>query len=137
MVWVIVVVVAIVVVLLLVIVAMYNRLVRLRNRAENRWAHVDVQLRRRYHLIPNLGGRRGPRGHGGALPALRRRCRSHLALAPAARVAPPGAFAQSCSPPAPSIDGRVARDASLLARGLIPFAFSGPFTGAYRDIPLR
>jgi LemA protein len=54
MVWVIVVVVAVVVVLLLVVVAMYNRLVRLRNRSENSWAQVDVQLRRRYDLIPNL-----------------------------------------------------------------------------------
>src|SRR5918912_1360236 len=53
MVWVIVVVVA-VVLLLLLVVGMYNRLVRLRNRAENAWAQVDVQLRRRYDLIPNL-----------------------------------------------------------------------------------
>src|SRR4051794_28433785 len=35
-------------------VAIYNRLVRLRNRTENSWAQVDVQLRRRYDLIPNL-----------------------------------------------------------------------------------
>jgi LemA protein len=47
-------VIAIVVVLALVVVAIYNRLVRLRNRAENAWAQVDVQLRRRYDLIPNL-----------------------------------------------------------------------------------
>jgi LemA protein len=53
MLWVIVLVV-IVVLLLIVVVAMYNRLVRLRNRAENSWAQVDVQLRRRYDLIPNL-----------------------------------------------------------------------------------
>lgn len=53
MLWVIV-IAAIVVVLTLVVVAMYNRLVRLRNRAENSWAQVDVQLRRRYDLIPNL-----------------------------------------------------------------------------------
>jgi LemA protein len=53
MVWVIV-IAAIVVVLALVVVAMYNRLVRLRNRTENSWAQVDVQLRRRYDLIPNL-----------------------------------------------------------------------------------
>src|SRR5215210_610069 len=53
MLWV-VVVVALVVVLLLVVIAMYNRLVRLRNRSENAWAQVDVQLRRRYDLIPNL-----------------------------------------------------------------------------------
>jgi LemA protein len=38
----------------LVAVLMYNRLVRLRNRAENSWAQVDVQLRRRYDLIPNI-----------------------------------------------------------------------------------
>src|SRR5438094_9876622 len=33
---------------------MYNRLVRLRNRSENAWAQVDVQLKRRADLIPNL-----------------------------------------------------------------------------------
>src|SRR5918994_5177478 len=38
----------------LLLVVLYNRLVRLRNRAENAWAQVDVQLRRRYDLIPNL-----------------------------------------------------------------------------------
>lgn len=32
----------------------YNRLVRLRNRIENAWSQIDVQLRRRYDLIPNL-----------------------------------------------------------------------------------
>src|SRR6266511_951577 len=53
MVWIVVIIVA-VVLIALVVVAMYNRLVRLRNRAENAWAQVDVQLRRRYDLIPNL-----------------------------------------------------------------------------------
>ncbi|MBD0339119.1 MAG: LemA family protein [Thermoleophilia bacterium] len=38
----------------LLLVVLYNRLVRLRNRAENAWAQVDVQLRRRYDLIPNI-----------------------------------------------------------------------------------
>jgi LemA protein len=52
--WVAIVIVAIIVVLLLVVVAMFNKLVRLRNRAENAWAQVDVQLRKRYDLIPNL-----------------------------------------------------------------------------------
>jgi LemA protein len=33
---------------------LYNRLVRLRNRVDNAWSQVDVQLRRRYDLIPNL-----------------------------------------------------------------------------------
>jgi LemA protein len=45
---------AVVVLVALVLVAMYNRLVRLRNRSENAWAQVDVQLRKRYDLIPNL-----------------------------------------------------------------------------------
>jgi len=40
--------------LALAVVVLYNRLVRLRNRSENSWAQVDVQLRRRYDLIPNL-----------------------------------------------------------------------------------
>ena len=53
MIWVIVIIV-ILVVLAGIVVALYNKLVRLRNRAENAWAQVDVQLRRRYDLIPNL-----------------------------------------------------------------------------------
>jgi LemA protein len=41
-------------VLLVFIIGIYNRLVTLRNRSDNAWAQVDVQLRRRYDLIPNL-----------------------------------------------------------------------------------
>jgi LemA protein len=40
--------------LVIALVVLYNRLVTLRNRVENAWAQVDVQLRRRYDLIPNL-----------------------------------------------------------------------------------
>jgi LemA protein len=48
-------IIAVVVVLIvLFFVAQYNGLVRLRNRVENAWAQIDVQLRRRYDLIPNL-----------------------------------------------------------------------------------
>ena len=36
------------------IVFAFNRLVRLRARADNGWSQIDVQLRRRYDLIPNL-----------------------------------------------------------------------------------
>ena len=42
------------VLLLLLAISMYNKLVRLRNRTKNAWAQVDVQLRKRYDLIPNL-----------------------------------------------------------------------------------
>src|SRR5688500_10497230 len=38
----------------LAVILIYNRLVALRNRVENAWSQVDVQLRRRYDLIPNL-----------------------------------------------------------------------------------
>lgn len=44
----------IVVLVLLYGVVAFNGLVRLRNRAENGWSQIDVQLRRRYDLIPNL-----------------------------------------------------------------------------------
>ena len=43
-----------VVVALVVNVVVYNRLVALRNRVDNGWSQIDVQLRRRYDLIPNL-----------------------------------------------------------------------------------
>jgi len=49
-----VVLIALVVVLLLYVIVTYNGLVRLRNRIQNAWAQIDVQLRRRYDLIPNL-----------------------------------------------------------------------------------
>ena len=48
------VVIGILVVVLVAAVLVYNRLVALRNRVDNGWAQIDVQLRRRYDLIPNL-----------------------------------------------------------------------------------
>ncbi len=36
------------------LIGVYNHLVRLRNRVHNAWAQIDVQLQRRYDLIPNL-----------------------------------------------------------------------------------
>jgi LemA protein len=49
-----VIVVVLVVLLLLYTVATYNGLIKLRNRIEAAWAQIDVQLKRRYDLIPNL-----------------------------------------------------------------------------------
>jgi LemA protein len=43
-----------IVVPLIIIVVIYNKLVTLRNRTKEAWADVDVQLKRRYDLIPNL-----------------------------------------------------------------------------------
>ncbi len=45
---------AIVVILILWVVGMYNGLVRERNEVRNSWAQIDVQLKRRHDLIPNL-----------------------------------------------------------------------------------
>ena len=47
-------VIAIVVILVLWLILSYNGLIRLRNRIENAWSQIDVQLKRRYDLIPNL-----------------------------------------------------------------------------------
>jgi LemA protein len=47
-------VLGVVALLVVALVLLYNRLVTFRNRVENAWAQVDVQLRRRYDLIPNL-----------------------------------------------------------------------------------
>ncbi len=44
----------VVVVLVLLFVSLYNRLVSLRVRAENAWSDIDVQLKRRSDLVPNL-----------------------------------------------------------------------------------
>ena len=48
------VILGIIVIILIFIVANYKGLVRLRNQRENAWAQIDVQLKRRYDLIPNL-----------------------------------------------------------------------------------
>ena len=48
------VILAIVVILLFVLWGTYNGLVRLRNQVKNAWAQIDVQLKRRHDLIPNL-----------------------------------------------------------------------------------
>jgi len=47
-------VLGLVVVLGIYLIALYNGLVKLRNRIENAWAQIEVQLKRRYDLIPNL-----------------------------------------------------------------------------------
>ena len=41
-------------VLLFLLVHTYNRLVKMRNRVQNAWSDVDVQLKRRHDLVPNL-----------------------------------------------------------------------------------
>ena len=45
---------AIVVILIIAVIAIYNSLVTLRLRVKNAWSQIDVQLQRRFDLIPNL-----------------------------------------------------------------------------------
>lgn len=47
-------IVIILVLLALAFIGIYNNLVRLRNQVKNAWSQIDVQLQRRYDLIPNL-----------------------------------------------------------------------------------
>lgn len=49
-----VVILAAIVLLVLVVVGIYNSLIQLRNRVENAWAQIEVQLKRRNDLIPNI-----------------------------------------------------------------------------------
>lgn len=51
MIWILVIIVALVVIWL---ISSYNSLIRLRQRVKNGWSQIDVQLKRRYDLIPNL-----------------------------------------------------------------------------------
>lgn len=48
------VIVILIAVLAVMIVGIYNGLIRLRNQADNAWSQIDVQLKRRHDLIPNL-----------------------------------------------------------------------------------
>ena len=44
----------IIIVLVFVLIGLFNSLVRSRNRVDEAWSDIDVQLKRRYDLIPNL-----------------------------------------------------------------------------------
>ncbi len=47
-------VLGVIAVIALAIIGMYNSLIRLKNRVNEAWSDIDVQLKRRYDLIPNL-----------------------------------------------------------------------------------
>jgi LemA protein len=48
------VILVVVVLIALFIIGIYNALIRLRNQVDNAWSQIDVQLKRRHDLIPNL-----------------------------------------------------------------------------------
>jgi LemA protein len=54
MIWAFVAIIAVLAIFGMVLASFYNRLVRLRNTSENAWAQIDVQLKRRADLVPNL-----------------------------------------------------------------------------------
>ena len=47
-------VLAIIVIIVMYVISVHNNLVALRNRVKDQWAQIDVQLKRRFDLIPNL-----------------------------------------------------------------------------------
>ena len=47
-------VLAVAALLIIFVIAVYNALIRLRNQVDNAWSQIDVQLKRRHDLIPNL-----------------------------------------------------------------------------------
>ncbi len=49
-----VIVLVIIVALIFLVISIYNALIRLRNQVKNAWSQIDVQLKRRHDLIPNL-----------------------------------------------------------------------------------
>ena len=52
--WVLIGILVVVVLLVIYVIALYNGLVQKRNRVDNSWAQIEVQLKRRRDLIPNL-----------------------------------------------------------------------------------
>jgi LemA protein len=52
--WAVLIVIAVIIVLALILVGIYNGMVRARNRVDEAWSGIDVQLKRRHDLIPNL-----------------------------------------------------------------------------------
>ena len=91
-------VLAVIGVIVVAVIAIYNGLVRLRTQADNAWADVDVQLKRRYDLIPNLVETvKGYAGHERATleAVVSARGRAMTASGPAAKAEAEGALTQA------------------------------------------
>jgi LemA protein len=84
--------------ILIAVIVIYNSLIKLRVQADNAWSDIDVQLKRRYDLIPNLvevvkGYAAHERGTFEAVIAAR--SRAMAALGPAARAEAEGELQQT------------------------------------------
>src|SRR5216684_7240022 len=79
-------------------VGMYNSLVRLKVQTDNAWADIDVQLKRRYDLVPNLVETvKGYAGHERSTleAVVSARNRAMMAQGPAAKAEAEGALTQA------------------------------------------
>ncbi|OIO06997.1 hypothetical protein CO115_00810 [Candidatus Falkowbacteria bacterium CG_4_9_14_3_um_filter_36_9] len=47
-------IIGVIIILAIAVIGMYNALIKLKNRVDEAWSDIDVQLKRRYDLIPNL-----------------------------------------------------------------------------------
>jgi LemA protein len=84
--------------LVLLVIGMYNALVRLKVQSENAWADIDVQLKRRYDLIPNLVETvKGYAGHEKQTfeSVITARNRAMAAITPSTKAEAEGLLAQS------------------------------------------
>lgn len=84
--------------LVLLVIGMYNALVRLKVQSENAWADIDVQLKRRYDLIPNLVETvKGYAGHEKQTfeAVITARNRAMAAITPSTKAEAEGLLAQS------------------------------------------
>ncbi|MEQ1795294.1 MAG: LemA family protein, partial [Nitrospira sp.] len=84
--------------LVLLVIGMYNSLVRLKVQSENAWADIDVQLKRRYDLLPNLIETvKGYAGHEKQTleAVITARNRAMAATSPSTKAAAEGLLAQS------------------------------------------
>src|SRR5207249_188369 len=85
-------------VVVVAVIAVYNGLVRLRAQADNAWADIDVQLKRRYDLVPNLVETvKGYAGHERSTleAVVSARNRAMTAQGPAAKAEAEGALTQA------------------------------------------
>jgi len=92
------VILVVLVAVVLVVIAIYNGLVRLRAQADGAWADIDVQLKRRYDLIPNLVETvKGYAGHERTTleAVVSARNRAMAATGPAAKAEAEGSLAQA------------------------------------------
>src|SRR5260221_6654175 len=80
------------------LVGMYNSLVQLRVRSESAWSDIDVQLKRRHDLIPNLVETvKGYAAHEKSTFEDIAKLRSQALMVAIARVRPATSFSENCS----------------------------------------